>query len=302
MSAEPIRFFNRASGELETEAVYGEGFLRWTYENPLGKLSLEAMVKRAGFSRWYGWRMNKPTSTSKVLPFIEQYGLDPAEFADPPESFGSFNEFFYRKLNPSARPIADEEDVVVFPADGRHFAFPNISAMDSFYVKGQRFELGSFLQDPELTERYTGGTLLFSRLCPVDYHRFHFPVGGTPSELRLIQGALYSVNPLALRQRLAYLWENKRAITAIQTSRFGQVLMCPIGATCVGSIKSTYKPDALIQKGDEMGYFEFGGSSTILLFEPNTITLSEDLVEWTSKGTELYAKMGEECARASSAN
>lgn len=114
MSAEPIRYFNRASGELETEAVYGEGFLRWTYENPLGKLSLEAMVKRAGFSRWYGWRMDKPTSASKVLPFIEQYGLNPAEFADSPESFDSFNEFFYRKLNESARPVAAKDDVVVF--------------------------------------------------------------------------------------------------------------------------------------------------------------------------------------------
>ena len=298
MSAEPIRYFNRASGELETEAVYGEGFLRWTYENPLGKLSLEAMVKRAGFSRWYGWRMDKPTSASKVLPFIEQYGLNPAEFADSPESFDSFNEFFYRKLNESARPVAAKDDVVVFPADGRHFGFPNIGAMDSFYVKGQRFDLSSFLQDPKLTERYTGGTLLFSRLCPVDYHRFHFPIGGIPDNLRLIPGALYSVNPLALRQRLAYLWENKRAITAIQSRQFGQVLMCPVGATCVGSIKPTYKSNAPMKKGDEMGYCAVGGSSTILLFEPNTVTLSEDLVEWTSKGTELYAKMGEECARA----
>lgn len=298
MSAAPIQYFNRASGKLETEAVYGEGFLRWTYENPLGKLSLEALVKRAGFSRWYGWRMDKAVSASKVLPFIEQYELDPGEFAEAPESYGSFNEFFYRKLKPEARPIAGGDEALVFPADGRHFGFPNISATDRFYVKGQPFDLSSFLDDPALTERYTGGSLLFSRLCPVDYHRFHFPVSGTPGALRSIGGALYSVNPLALKQRLAYLWENKRAITAIQTERFGQVLMCPIGATCVGSILPTYSPDSPMKKGDEMGYFAFGGSSTILLFEPNKVRLSGDLVSWTEKGTELYARMGDVCATA----
>ena len=237
--------------------------------------------------------MNKRASGTKVLPFIAKYGLNPDEFAEAPENFATFNDFFYRKLKPSARPIVAESGAVCFPADGRHFGFPDISAIDGFYVKGQHFDLGSFLQDPALTERYARGTMLFSRLCPVDYHRFHFPVSGTPNEMRLINGFLYSVNPLALRQRLAYLWENKRAITTIQTENLGQVLMCPIGATCVGGIQTTYSPDQAMQKGDEMGYFEFGGSSTILLFEPHMITLSEDLVEWTAKGTELYAKMGD---------
>lgn len=297
MSAAPIQYYHRETQTLETEAVYGEGFLQWTYGHPLGKLALAALVKRAAFSKWYGWRMDQPKSRAKVAPFIAQYGLDPAEFAAAPDSFATFNEFFYRKLKPEARPIASAEEALVFPADGRHFGFQDVSEIEQFYVKGQRFDLARFLGDDALAERYARGSLLFSRLCPVDYHRFHFPVGGVPSELRILAGPLYSVNPIALRQRLAYLWENKRAITTIDAGPFGQVLICPIGATCVGSIQTTYAPDRPMAKGDEMGYFAFGGSSTIVLFEPGKVRLSDDLLQWTAKGIELYARMGERAGR-----
>ena len=90
----PIQFYNRHTGEVETESVYGEGFLRWAYGNPLGRLTVEVAVKRLLFSRWYGWRMNRPASQSKVQPFIQNYGVDVDEFADPVDSYRSFNEFF----------------------------------------------------------------------------------------------------------------------------------------------------------------------------------------------------------------
>ena len=96
MPAEPITFYNRLTGQLETEAVYGEGFLRFTYESPLGALPLHALVKRAAFSRWYGSRMDAPASREKIAPFLATYELDVSEFADAPESFRTFNEFFYR--------------------------------------------------------------------------------------------------------------------------------------------------------------------------------------------------------------
>src|SRR5678810_191577 len=98
MGNRSIEYFNRYTGKVEIEEIYGEGFLRWTYGNPLGKLSLEGLVKRAFFSKWYGRRMDSPGSCKKVLPFIRDYGLNAEEFADSPESYRTFNEFFYRKL------------------------------------------------------------------------------------------------------------------------------------------------------------------------------------------------------------
>ncbi len=292
-----IEFFNRYSNSMETELVYGEAFLKWAYGNPLGKIALHSFIKRPAFSRWYGSRMDKPSSQSKIKPFIDDYGLNVDEFADPHDFYTSFNEFFYRKLKADTRPVSS--DIIVFPADGRHLAFPNINEIDGFFVKGQTFDLNQLIGDAKLSSKYAGGSLILSRLCPVDYHRFHFPVSGQASQTKLINGPLFSVSPIALSRNLNYLWQNKRTITQIQTESVGKVLMMEIGATCVGSIQQTYQANQAINKGDEKGYFAFGGSSTIVIFEPGMINFSDDLLTNSSKQIETYAKMGDSmgCAR-----
>ena len=296
MSApEPITFFNRHSGQIETEAVYGEGFLRWVYENPLGKVALHTLVKRAAFSKWYGWRMDKPASAAKIAPFISTYGLDPASFADPVACYGSFNDFFYRKLKPSARPINQEAGSVVFPADGRHLLIEDIAACDSVFVKGTRFDLPTLLGSAELARRFAHGSMLISRLCPVDYHRFHFPCAGTPGAPVSLNGPLYSVSPIALKQRPSILWENKRCLTEMTTPTLGQVLFLEIGATCVGTIVHTSAPQQQVAKGEEKGYFRFGGSCVITVYEPGKVTWDADLIEHGRAGREVYGWMGERC-------
>lgn len=288
-----INFFNRYTGRVEQEQVYGAAWMRWTYCNPFGRLALEALVKRPIFSHWYGWRMNRPVSRRKVWPFIRTYGLDVEEFADPPESFRSFNKFFYRRLKPEARPVDPDPGAVVLPADGRHLGFPDASQIESVFVKGQRFDLARLLADAELAKRYERGTVVLSRLCPVDYHRFHFPLAGHTSETIRLNGLLYSVNPIALRRNLRYLWENRRTLTMLKTERFGTVLLLEIGATNVGSIVQTFQPGARVAKGDEKGFFRFGGSSTLLLFEPGRVQLANDLVENSLLSRELYARVGD---------
>jgi phosphatidylserine decarboxylase len=297
-TVDSIRYYNRLTGTHETEEIYGEGFLRWAYGNPLGNLSLHAFVKRPAFSKWYGWRMSKPESAQRVLPFIAKYGLNPDDFAETPGSFRSFNEFFFRKLKPSARPI--DAAPVVFPADGRHLGFPDVSAIDSFFVKGQRFDLAGLLDDAALAAKYAKGALVLSRLCPVDYHRFHFPAAGTPSETRLINGPLFSVSPIALARNLSYLWTNKRTLTELKTEDFGTILLLEIGATCVGTIQQTFTPGQPVAKGAEKGYFAFGGSSTITIFEPGAVTLATDLLEHSARQTELYARVGSALATSRS--
>lgn len=289
---EAIQYFNRHSGQIEVEEVYGEAFLHWTYGHPLGALALAAMVKRPFFSAWYGRRMSTPESAARVVPFIEKYGLDPADFVDSPDSYGSFNEFFYRKLKPSARPIDADESRVVFPADGRHLGFERASEIDGVFVKGQKFDLPGLLGDADLAAKYADGALVLSRLCPVDYHRFHFPVAGVAGLTRMIEGPLFSVSPIALRKRLSYLWQNKRTITPLQTRHLGTVLLLEIGATCVGTIRQTFTPGQAVEKGAEKGFFAFGGSSTITLFEPGAVKLAADLADFSSRQTELYARIG----------
>ena len=161
---EPTRYFDRASGEVRTEDVYGEAWLRRAYGNPAGRLAVWLLVRRAFFSRWYGRRMNKPQSALRILPFISKYGVDVDDFAKSPFDYKSFNEFFYRALKPERRPIAPGEGVAVLPADGRHLAFPDAGAADGFYVKGSRFTLAELFgpDNPGLAEEFSGAAMLIS--------------------------------------------------------------------------------------------------------------------------------------------
>ena len=292
MDSVAIQYLNRHQGRMETESVYGERWLRWIYGTASGRLAGWLVARRILFSRWYGWRMDRPASRSLIRPFIDSFGIDVSELADAPESYRSFNEFFFRRLRREARPVDPDPGTAVFPADGRHLGFPDISATRSFFVKGQAFDLGAFLRDPELVKRYAGGVAVFSRLCPVDYHRFHFPVSGRPGNVDRIPGWLWSVSPIALRRNLGFLWENRRWLTEIDSADFGKVLMVEVGATNVGSTVYTFRPGVETAKGVEKGYFRFGGSAVMTLFQPGRVRLAEDLVAATGNGVELYARMG----------
>ena len=293
-----IRYIDRRDGEVKTEVIYGERSLRWAYGNPLGRLAQWLLVRRWIVSAWYGRKMNGVSSCIRIKPFIEQYGLDEGEFAESVDDYNTFNEFFHRKLKPGARPVDPAPDSVVFPADGRHLAFADITGETNFFIKGQSFDLERFLGDAGLAKRYDGGPMLLSRLCPVDYHRFHFPCAGEVGIPRFINGWLYSVNPIALITRPSIFWENKRVVTQIESPALCQVLFVEIGATMVGSIRQTYMPGETVAKGEEKGYFAFGGSSVAVLFEKGRIEFAADLLKNTAAGIETYARVGERMGRA----
>jgi len=165
-------------------------------------------------------------------------------------------------------------------------------------VKGMKFTLAELLGDVALAEIFAGGAMLISRLCPVDYHRFHFPVAGTPGEARLIQGWLYSVSPVALRRNIQYIVENKRMITLVESAEFGTVAFIEVGATNVGSIRQGYVPGRLVKKGEEKGLFAFGGSCVITLFQKGRIRFDADIVAQSAQCLETYAKMGDRLGEA----
>ena len=303
--AEPIRYYDRYSKTLKTEQIYGEGWLRFAYDNPAGRFFVWLVARRKFFSAWYGWKMNKPVSALRILPFITKYDIDVDEFAKSPFDYKTFNEFFYRALRPGARPIAPGERVAVFPADGRHLILPNVETTAGFYVKGSTFTLAELFNDPHraaesetLARTFAGGAAVISRLCPVDYHRFHFPVSGGLSEPRLINGSLYSVSPVALRRYLRFLVQNKRVLTLIESPVFGSVAMFEVGATNVGTIRQTFIPGRPAVKGEEKGSFAFGGSCVITLFQRDRIRFDTDLLASSAEHLETYARMGDRMGEA----
>ncbi len=291
-----IVYYDRYRDETCIEKVYGDKFLRWTYGTVAGRIALNTVVKRAWFSHWYGWRMDRPSSRQKIASFINEYELDSSEFVLGPEEFENFNEFFFRKLRPEARPIDPGPSTVVFPADGRHLCVPDLSVCDGLFVKGEMFDLPTLLGDAVLASRYAKGSLVLSRLCPVDYHRFHFPIAGRPGPASLLNGPLLSVNPIALCQNIQILATNKRCLTLLETDSCGTVLLIEVGATCVGGICQTCQTGSSISKGQEKGYFRFGGSSTITIFEPGRVRFDQDLIDHSQQHRELYARVGDHMA------
>jgi phosphatidylserine decarboxylase len=288
----PIQYIERSSGELKIEKVAGEKWLVWLYNNPVGELSLWAMVKRKFVSSFYGGMMDKGKSADKIPGFVEEYGIDLS--IAKKKKFDSFNEFFVRKLKPGARPVDSDSNVLVSPGDGKIMAYANVGNED-FIVKGSKFNVARFLADSILAQRFKHGGIVVLRLCPTDYHRYHFPVDGNISFPTIIDGDYYSVNPIALREKIEVFCENKREYVVISTKQFGDVIMAEVGATMVGSIIQTYEGSMAV-KGKEKGYFKFGGSTVVLLFEKGKVRIDKDLLKNTQNNLETEVKMGERIA------
>lgn len=286
-----IECIDRATKTSFIEKVYGERALQFVYgTHPLGRICRSVISKNSLFSRLYGTFMNSSLSKRNIQPFIEKFRIDTEEFLEAPSQFKSFNDFFIRKLKPSCRPIDASPNSVIIPADGRYLFYEKIS---HFTVKGKLFDLKTFLGNAHLAERYKEGSLAIARLCPTDYHRFHFPCNCIPSKTTRINGYYYSVNPIAIRENLAIFWENKRAITELESENFGKILYVEIGATNVGSIHQTFSSGTAYAKGSEKGYFAFGGSSLALLFEKDCLQFSQDLLNATARGLEIKCLMGQ---------
>ncbi len=293
MQPEPLRYFDRYDRTVKSEKIFGERWLRFAYENPVGRFAVWLFAKRRFFSWYYGRQMNREGSDIHIFKFIADYDINVSEFAKSPFEFKTFNQFFHRALKPEARPIAQGAGLAVLPADGRHLAFPDVDKAAGFYVKGAKFTLAELLGDDTLAAKFGGGSMLISRLCPSDYHRFHFPVSGIPNESRLIGGSLYSVSPIALRRNISYLVRNKRMITLVEAPDFGCVALIEVGATNVGSIVQSYVPGRAVVKGEEKGMFAFGGACVITLFAAGRILFDADLVEQSAACVETYARMGD---------
>ena len=291
----PVRYIDRDNGMIKTEKVAGEGWLVWLYNNPVGEAALYTLVKRKLVSSLYGNMMDASKSVKKIQPFVQEYDID-LSIAQK-QHFSSFNDFFTRKLTKAARPVDTNSNIVVSPADGKVMAYKDITNMD-FIIKGYRFDVFSFLGDSALAQKFLNGSLIVIRLAPYDYHRFHFPVSGQVSPVKRINGDYYSVNPIALYESVEIFCQNKREYVIISTPVFGEVIMAEVSATMVGSIVQTYTGNIAV-KGSEKGYFKFGGSTVVLLFEKNKIHIDEDLLTNTANGLETSIKTGERIAMSS---
>lgn len=288
-----IEIYNRKTEKYDTEKVAGGKILDILYSTKPGKLGLELLVKRKLYSVLTGYFCDMGFSKRNISAFAENYSIDLNECVNKLEEFKSFNDFFARKLKPSARNFNCGNDRLISPGDGRLQAWEHIDTNNIIQVKGLKYSLTGLLQNEQLAGEYHGGTYLILRLCPVDYHRFHFIDNGICGKNTRIKGEYYSVNPVALKNIPEIFCRNKREYCLFETENFGTVLCVEVGATSVGSIVQTYSPDKRTEKGEEKGYFKFGGSTVLLFFKKNKVRIDDDILRETNKGIETKVCAGE---------
>lgn len=292
----PTLLYNRRTRSIEEETLYERRVMEFFYGSSLGFAMSELLLKHRWATELFARRMRSPRSRPKIAAFIREHGVDLAELERPVESFRSFNEFFIRKLKPEARPIDREPGHLISVADCRLAAWP-IERGAVVPVKARRFTIAELLGDEAMAARYLGGWCLIFRLAPVDYHRFCFVDDGEQGPVRVINGFYRSVHPLSLRRMKAVFTENQREACALKTRNFGEVIHIDVGATGVGRIVQRLPRGGAVRRGEEKGYFEFGGSTVILLLGPGAATIDEDIATHSARGIETIVRYGEKIGR-----
>jgi phosphatidylserine decarboxylase len=283
--------FNRNKKREEREISGNLNGLNFLYNTLPGKF-ITCLMNKHLVPSFYGKYVKSRKSVPKISNFIDQYQIDISEIKQPLESFTSLNDFFIRELKPGARRVDHEPLHLISPADARLLVF-NLGSQNSLPVKGYWYSLMELLKDDKLNQEFANGWCFVYRLAPMDYHRFCYIDSGKQDRVITIKGALHSVNPIALSSVKSLIAKNYRELTVLHTDNFNKVLHIEVGAMMVGKIVQHNRNACTFKRGDEKGWFEFGGSTIIQLFKKDIIKPDDDILEHAENGMETLVKMGE---------
>ncbi|OAA72727.1 Phosphatidylserine decarboxylase [Akanthomyces lecanii RCEF 1005] len=291
---------DRMTGQINEEkmSVYVRLGIRMLYKGLKSREMEHKQIRKMlkNLSNKQGKKFDDPASKDEIEKFIHFHRLNIDEVLLPLDQFQNFNEFFYRALKPGARPCSAPNNpaIIVSPADCRSVVFNQITQATKVWVKGREFSMKRLLGDayPDDVARFENGALGIFRLAPQDYHRFHIPVDGIMGEPKTIAGEYYTVNPMAIRSALDVYGENVRVVVPIDSEVHGRVMVICVGAMMVGSTIITRKAGEKVHRAEELGYFKFGGSTILLLFEPGKMRFDSDLTENSSGALETLIRVG----------
>ena len=262
--------------------------LNFLYGTTLGRLLLKPLTAR-WVSRLAGAFLSTPLSKGFIKSFIQKNGIDMSQFEEV--TYRSYNEFFSRKIKPEARPTDMDPKHLISPCDCKLTAL-SIGEDTVFTLKHTPYTVSSLLKNEELADRFRGGTALIFRLCVDDYHRYCYTADGEKTEQVRIPGAFHTVNPIA-NDFFPIYKENTREYCLLDTDAFGQILVMEVGALLVGRIVNHQSGIARVTRGTEKGYFQFGGSTIVMLLPPNAAAIDQDILEASQKGLETVVRYGE---------
>jgi phosphatidylserine decarboxylase len=237
------------------------------------------------FVKAMGQFLDTPASAAGIPSFtaLPNYHID--DYVVGPSGWLTFNQFFAREVKPGKRPIAEPRNdrVIVSPADATFKGKWDIDANSKVTVKGVTWPIAKLLDGSPYQDAFKNGIYTHSHLDVDDYHRYHVPVAGEIKEVRKIQGRVY-VNvirkpdgSLAAIDGDTYQYNQERGLIVIDSPEVGLVAVLPVGIGRVSSVNLTPEIGANLQKGDEFGYFMFGGSDIVMLFQNKKVVIDAEV-------------------------
>ena len=267
-------------GKKVSNITNQDKILSFLYTNIFGRMLLKPLIQPQ-VSKLAGRYLSSAHSKWLISKFIErnEINMDIYEECD----YSSFNDFFTRKIKPDCRPVPEDLDVLISPCDCLATVYP-IQENTTFSIKNTEYTLRSLLRSPRLAKRFRGGYAYVLRLTVEDYHRYLYSVSGKQSKNYHIDGTFHTVNPIA-NDYLPIYKENTREYTVIRSKEFGDVLQMEVGALLVGKI-SNHKQSTVVTRGEEKGFFEYGGSTIVVLTQKGRVTPRSDLLTNSKNGYE----------------
>jgi phosphatidylserine decarboxylase precursor len=260
----------------------------WMLDQPPGR----ELQKSEEFNTWmrhfandWGSFLNTPESAKYIQTFIDDPAFNAWQYMKPPSGWLTFNQFFGREISPGLRPVAGMrcDSIVTSPADSTFKAQFDIDDTNEITLKHtHKYKIADLLEGSPYKDKFRDGLFWHAFLGPNDYHRFGAPVRGPVLECRAIQQNVYLQvtlqhgklhGQLAAPDEAGYQFTQTRGLI-IQDSPVGLVACLPIGMAQVSSVNMTAVKGAFLEKGQEFGYFLFGGSDIILLFEKGKVEMT----------------------------
>lgn len=260
--------------------------LNFLYKTIPGRIILKLLSSRA-VSKACGAFLDSPFSAFLIKGFVQKNKINLTEYQT--DGIKTFNEFFRRKIKDGYRPYDLEPEHFCAPCDGLLSVWP-IQENSVIPVKQSSYTIPSLLQNEELATEYKDGLCLVFRLCVDNYHRYCYADSGKKSRNIFIPGKLHTVRPIAL-ESLPVFTENCREYTTIESPVFGKLVQIEVGAMLVGRIVN-FENEAIVERGKEKGFFEYGGSTIIILAKKDAVKINDDILQNSASGIETPVKMG----------
>ena len=232
-----------------------------------------------------GHFMDTPPSAARISSYTAVPNWHIKDYDADPSGWMTFNQFFAREIKPGKRPIAEpsNDKVIVSPADSVFEGVWDIDANSNVTVKGVTWPIAELLEGSPYRDAFKNGMYTHTFLNANDYHRYHVPVAGVIKEVRKIEGRVYMDivrRPDGSLQAVdgdTYQYNQERGLIVIDSPEVGLVAVLPIGMGPISSVNLMPEVGSRLQKGEEFGYFMFGGSDIVMLFQNKNVVINAEV-------------------------